>query len=235
MIKLFLIFSFCLLADDFGGFGHPNKGCPLNSICGKEMGQRKAIWDDFLKNLPKDKKIAANKLDEFRKNNGILIPIWTVSNTLEENDLIKWSSPCPQHQKEDNKFFQAEVFTSDISKLDGKRFVEEVALLLNEDNSILSYKIPNKEVPIYLNGKEMIFTMTSEGYYYHLGVNPSGKLRVFDAKPSDFSPNEVECPKTLINQFNQIKNDLFSGHFCRSVYNSATNKYQTLLFGLTCV
>jgi hypothetical protein len=235
MFKLLIILSLSLIADDFGGFGHPNKGCPFNSICGKEMGLKKYQWDELLKSLPKEKSHAVKKLDNFRKKNGILVPVWTVSNPQEESDLIKWHSPCPQHQKEDNKYFQAEVFTSNFSKLDKNRFIEEEALLLKEDNSIVSYKIPNKELPLYLIGQEMIFSMTSEGTYYYLGVNPSGNLRVIDSSPMDFSVQDAECPKILINQFDQLTNGLYSGHFCKNIYNSLLKKYQTLLFGLTCV
>jgi hypothetical protein len=232
---IFIFFTFSIFADDFGGLGHPNKGCPFNSICGKEMGIKKAAWDDLLKNLPKDKTSAVLKMEKFRKKNGLLIPIWMISNFQEENDLIKWSSPCPQHHKDENKFFQAEVFVSDFNQLDNKRFIEEVALLLNEDNSIITYKIPNKEIPLHLYGQEMIFSMTSEGVYYYLGVNPSGKIRTLDIKPLDFGPSDIDCPVILTNSFNQLPKGLYSGHFCKNIYNSIKKKYQTLLFGLTCV
>ncbi len=235
MFKWILFFSLPLFCDDFGGLGHKYQGCPLNSICAPEMGVKKKSWDEMFKTLPKDKKLAVKTLEDFRKKNGILLPVWTISSPDEEKDLIKWNSPCPQHQNPENKFFQAEVFTSNFSSLDNNRFLEEEALLLNENNSIISYKIPSKELPLYLNGEEMIFSMTSEGAYYYLGVDPTGQVRVLDTQNTEFSPTDAECPKDLITKFEQLSKGLYSGHFCRNIYNSSLKKYQTLLFGLTCV
>lgn len=235
MLKWILLFSLPLFADDFGGLAHENKGCPLNSICGTEMGVKKALWDDILKTLPKDNHLAVKTLEDFRKKNGLLLPVWTISNTLEEKDIIKWNSPCPQHQNPDNNFFQAEVFAPDFSSLDNKRFTQEEALLLEENNTIVSYRIPSKELPLFLNGKEMIFSMTSEGVYFYVAIDPSGKIRVIDTKNTEFNPLDIECPKELASKIDQLSKGLYSGHFCKNVYNFALKKYQPLLFGLTCV
>ena len=235
MLKWIFLFSFPLFCDDFGGLAHQNRGCPLNSICSKEMGLKKALWDELLKNLPKDKILAVSKLEEFRKTSGVLLPVWTISTLQEEPDLIKWNSPCPQHQNPDNKLFQAEVFASDFSTLDKRRFLKEDALLKEADNSIISYKIPNKELPLFLNGKEMVFSMAFDGTYFYLGVDPSGKIRVLNSENLNYSTMDIDCPKDLVSKFDQFSKDLYSGYFCKNIYNSALKKYQTLLFGLTCI
>lgn len=235
MLKWILFFSLPLFGDDFGGLAHKNKGCPLNSICGQEMGLKKAQWDETLKSLPKETTLAAKKLEEFRKKNGLLLPVWTISNTQEEKDLIKWNSPCPQHQNPENNLFQAEVFAPNFASLDKNRFLEEEAFLLEENNKITPYKIPNKELPLFLIGKEMIFSMASEGVYFYLGVDPAGNIRVIDTKNTEFTPTDMECPKELISKIDQLSKGLYSGHFCKNIYNSSLKKYQTLLFGLTCV
>lgn len=223
-----------LWSDDFNGLAHHNRGCPINSICGKMMGEKKARWDDFLIHLPKNAKKATKLLEFYRKKNGILLPIWSISDNSEEQDLIKWNSPCPNHPKNDRQLYLSAAFITDFSLLDNSRFISEIALLL-KDHSVVTYPIPNREIPLYIEGKDMIFSISSEGSYFHIAIGPSGKIRVVSPAKTDYSFEDTQCPSILSNKFTQLNQGLYQGSFCRKIYNTLSKNYQVILFGLTCV
>jgi hypothetical protein len=80
-----------------------------------------------------------------------------------------------------------------------------------------------------------VFTQNYDGVYFRVAVSPSGHLRIFPDTAGPFETTDTTCPNELVREFKKLNKGLYSGHFCKNIYNVTLKKFQTLLLGLTCV
>lgn len=224
---------------------HPFVGCPTNSLCNKEMGQRRSKWLKALKG-PK----AHIMIEKFRKKNGFPINIWTRDKVIKHNDLIVWDSFCPKHKPKptadgvintEQKIYIAQAWYKDFNQIkkslkEEKEIILNQAYLLDSKGKVTTYTIPRAEAPLFIKDKNLYFTMEEEGSYYGMWISSNGRMKLGKTfLPKNF-PNEVKCPEALSKSFKDgIKNqNLYQGFFCKTIWNQSVKKYNTIALGWSC-
>lgn len=222
---------------------HPFKGCPTNSLCSQNMGAKREKW---LKALRSPKAATA---ENFRKQFGMPIKIWTRDTVLKDPSMITWDSFCAKHNPKpsseglintDEKIYITEVFSKDLNKI-GSIYKEGPQVLLNrlyllDGKKVIPYLIPRSEAPLFIEKNHLYFTVEEEGSYFGLWISPKGTLRISETfLPKNF-PDEVKCPEPLAKAFQAgIKNqNLYQGYFCKAIWNRTKKAYSTMALGWSC-
>jgi hypothetical protein len=220
---------------------HIYKGCPDNSECSKEMGQKRQKWISVLT----DKKMRSNNhraaLDYVKKTIGLPLGFWYLPKAKLHKDIIFWQSPCSQHNTKANPIRIAEGLFQDFASIEdlkkkGEQIFFSKTYTLDANNKINSYYLPRGDTPLMVKNKELYFVREDEGSYYNMTINLKGKLDITKKfKPREY-PSEVICPPNLLKHMkSKVKQlNLYRSYFCKAVWNKSNNKFQTFIFGWSC-
>ena len=231
MKLFFLLFPLLVMAETKIDLEHQNPGCPLNSICHMEMGKKRLKWREELEHFKGDQ---AKLLEKIRQEFGIPFKVWAKSLDETDKNIIRWDSPCRNHHKRDDKIYVAEVFTKNLNELNSPKIIGEKAFIL-KNKQILSYPIPRKEYPLYMEGPDLIFSLFYDGIYFDLKISPEGGLSFLKTPLKKHVLEDITCPKQLINHFDKFNTDNFYiGYFCSAIYDTKSAQYRPLLVGLSC-
>ncbi len=229
---------------------HPNPGCPTNSGCSPEMGQKRQKWLNDLSNTSSTKKIAVPA-------SVWIIPKKQLTPDTEYSNFITWISSCQHHRNlEDDKsensayILQGETFIKNLSDLIKDYSKEELNVILNrgylyqknDSNTdeveyiITRYNLPGHEFPLMIKDNQIIYLLEEEGRYYSIGVEQSGKLHLLQPQTPKHFPQAVDCPKEIIKHFvsDLEVNNLYSGVLCRKLWDKSLQGFQKFAFGWTC-
>ena len=220
---------------------HIYKGCPDNSECSKEMGQKRQKWISVVSN--KDIRASNHRaaLAYFKKSFGLPLGFWYRPSKRLHKDIIFWQSPCQQHNSKIDPIRIAEGLFSDFMTIqDLKNKGQQVffAKTYTEDNKgkYISYYLPRGDTPLMVKNKLLYFIREEEGHYYNMTINRKGELDIVKKfKPKEY-PVEVSCPKKLLaHMIAQVKEkSLYKSYFCKAIWNKSKNKFQTFVFGWSC-
>ena len=231
MKYLLLLVPLLVFAESKINWEHENPGCPLNSICHREMGKKRLKWRQELEHFKGDQ---GKLLEKIKQEQGIPFKVWAKSLDETDKNIIRWDSPCRNHHKREEKVYLAEVFTKNLKELNSPKIIGEKAFILS-NNGILSYPIPRKEYPLYMEGPDLIFSLYYDGIYFDLKISPEGELGFLEKPIKKHELEDITCPKELINHFDKFNTDNFYiGYFCRAIYNTKSGQYRPLLVGLSC-
>jgi hypothetical protein len=212
---------------------HKNPGCPMNSICSKAMGLKNRQWQALRDSLKKDFKDQTKALKQFQKKVGVPFKLWAMAQRDEIPDMIKWDSPCKNHQG-NSKIYQGHIFAKNLKNI-SPHFIIEQALVLKGDK-VISYPIPLKEHPLYLEGENLTFSLYYEGIYYYLATSPNGDLFHPENYFQDVPLRSVKCPDLLVNHFRQKnKNHFYTTYLCYQIKEVKQNTSFPILVGISCL
>ncbi|TDJ08831.1 MAG: hypothetical protein E2O68_01360 [Deltaproteobacteria bacterium] len=228
---LLLIFPLLIMAETKIKWEHENPGCPINSVCYTNMGKKRLKWREEFEHFKGNQ---AKLLEKIRQDLGIPFKVWAKSLDETDKDIIRWDSPCRNHHKRDDKIYLAEVFTKDLKELNSPKIISEQAFII-KNNKILSYPIPRKEYPIYMDGPDLIFSLFYDGVYFDLKISPGGALGFLESPAKKLELEDIACPKELTEHFAKFNTDgFYIGYFCRAIYDTKGRTFHPLLIGLSC-
>ena len=96
MKYLLLLVPLLVFAESKIKWEHENPGCPLNSICHREMGKKRLKWRQELEHFKGDQ---GKLLEKIRQDQGIPFKVWAKSLDETDKNIIRWDSPCRNHRK----------------------------------------------------------------------------------------------------------------------------------------
>ena len=235
---IFTVFFFPLAvfserSNPANAFDHKNRGCLPNSICSKKFGLSYLKWTRLLEK--KDFK-SLNKM----VNEGLYpFDIWSLREENKKNDSMFWKSVCHSHNKKN--LFMGKLFIKNADNLkmiplkNAKKttpyFSDAILTRINSSLKIHRYAIPKDETPTALSGNKLHFTLGEGRLYYNLSIDHLGNLTVYPVTSTDRIPYSESCPKDLMAEYKKTWKDsqIKTSFYCRSLFNSKTNKFQTLL------
>ncbi len=212
---------------------HPFKGCPGGSQCTKETG---LLRQDFANTL-NIKQQRLKNLNHFKSTNGIPISTWTYPFKSIPKGVALWSSPCPQHNKKEIKFFLAEVMVKNFkSLLQQEDFVLSKAILKNDNGSYTNYPMPRSEAPIYISKNKMIYALDLDGNYFDIDVDAKGEISVINAKRPERFPENISCSDELTKEFLKLDypKDFFKAITCKSIWDLERKAFRSIAYGWSC-
>lgn len=220
---------------------HFNEGCPTNSECSPELGILYKRWSELAKNFT-GKNYAPERLENFRTQNGIPIPLWITEKGTPKDNLITWDSPCRDHNKEkEEKIRIGLIFVDHLKKT--QSLVKDKKVILRFLQIYQGEKTPPKEIlslrgetPLYFDGDQLVYQLSIEGSYYGMSLSQDGALKIVDTvKPAEFSES-MECPKIMTESLKkkEITKNLYSGFYCKRIWNVRSNKYEIIQVGWSC-
>lgn len=231
---IFLSFFKNIHATDISTtFSHKYRGCLPNSTCTKETGLLHQKWIDLLEK--KDFK----QLNKMINNAHYPFALWATQSTHKGKMTILWNSVCHSHKKKN--IFLGKLFLGSAQKLikipltsDKKQVLYFTDALLTEfenEKEITLYQIPRGESPTGISGSQLNFTLGEQALYYNLSISRNGKLHVSPLTNSNQPTYHEACPKELLLEYQNRWKDssLESFHYCRSLFNNETMKYQNVL------
>ncbi|MBT7609338.1 MAG: hypothetical protein HN576_06255 [Bacteriovoracaceae bacterium] len=220
---------------------HIYEGCPDNSECSKEMGQKRKKWLSVLSNKnmrPSNRRAALNYV---KKSIGVPLGFWYLPKPILHKEVIFWQSPCSQHNTKINPLRIAEGLFSNFGDLEDLKNKDEKVFpsktyTYNNKKKIISYYLPRGDTPLMVKNKKLYFVREAEGSYYNMTIDRKGNLDIVKPfKPKEY-PSEITCPKDLLTHMkSQIKqSNLYLSYFCKAVWDKSNKKFQTFIFGWSC-
>ena len=204
-------------------FEHEIPGCPHNSACDKETGL-------YLKNLEKSFKKKASTA--YLKKFGIPFEVWFVKDQYK-GIKVSWDNHCaPEKNMQIGQVF-TKNFKSILKKPD---LLTRRAILQINNGKQLTFHMPRAHLPLYMNGKKLIFQKNINNHYYNISVSSKNELKVEKSMmPSKFSET-VNCPKHLeaAFQYTDSEKKVLRGTMCQNVWDMKTKKYHTFITGWDC-
>jgi hypothetical protein len=212
---------------------HTHEGCPGGSLCTKKTGATRKKWHDLLKEKPR----RLEKLENFRKVHGIPLATWSRSVNPISDHLMLWNSPCPNHNKENEKIFLSEVIAKDFAQLQKlPHLIIRKTLLRDEKNKLIEYPVIRGEAPLYLSKGKMYYNLDTEGEYFTLSIDSLGNVQVVSPhRPANF-PENVACPEDMLEAFKALPtpDDFYQGASCTSIWDLEARAYRTIILGWSC-
>jgi hypothetical protein len=218
---------------------HIYKGCPTNSVCNQKNGK---ILENFATALKSPAKNHLATLEKFRLAHGIPLDIWSLPKASEtkNEEIVRWDSPCRQHNQEGNKieigFIFAPDFKSKVLELESQGLIALRRAYLETPKETKTYIIPRGDPPIFIRNEKLNFTLDLDGAYYAFEISSDGNLQITTPKKPRHYPQKVSCPSTLIERFkkDKVPNDLYLDHYCQAIWDEGLERFQTLLLGWSC-
>lgn len=216
---------------------HDFPGCPANSICAREQGQKRLTWVQLLQRLEKESgQYAIREIESFRQKTGIPIGLWVYQEGLNNPEIISWNSGCPHHNREIKQVYQGEMLLKQIEFEDNEKVHSHKVWLENHEKKLVAYKIPRGSSPIQIIDNKLYFNANELGIYYGLLVGEKGSLEVVDIKAQPFLPHETACSKPLRELKELLLKDksIFQDYYCRAIWDQTRKTYQVMLLGWSC-
>jgi len=203
---------------------HENRGCPENSICSKEMGDKMIQWDRFMKSLDP---IDVKSLEAYRLKHGIPVSFLIKKGGILGIDPILYKSRCAHHNPKDSK--QA-VFK-------GMQFFRNNpnSELVHFDSAWLGetkYELPFEDIPIMVKDKRLVVVRDHENKFFHLGIDEKGKWKVISPQKSEIRMAMQTIENT---ECEEVKpGALYLKTFCKKIWNSDIKGPQTIRLSWAC-
>lgn len=220
---------------------HFNEGCPTNSECSPELGLLFKSWSELAKSFS-GKNYSPDRLENFRKRNGVPIPIWITEKGTVKDKLIIWDSPCRDHNLEkEEKIKIGMIFVDHLKKMeslvnDKKILMRFLRIYQGEDKPPKEIQSLRGETPLYFDGDKLIYQLSVEGAYYSLSLSQTGELKIVDTKTPEEYTQSMECPKVMEDDLKkrEITKNLYSGFYCKRVWNIKSKKFEIIQVGWSC-
>ncbi len=250
--KIFWPLNFCrifgLLLGLLGGGSFAVKAtplgpaCPANAWCGEQALKANEAWRELPPNPP------LPTINQLIQKYGPPLPAWallqkpaaTETRTLPADlpaNFIGWDSPCSHHQKNEHLILKGYSFQKELRNLPPSLQAGK-AYGASAQGQNLSWLIPAGETPILREGNYLIFTIDFEGKYFHLKIDPQGKILQGPWRLDGRRPREVKCPEALRQQGQKEltgqNQSIFQESFCKEIWDLSTHSYQTMLFFWAC-
>ena len=250
LIYLLLIFSFSSFGqaipqvnvlknpESLEDFKHEIKGCPENSECDQIMGHMFTQWNKLIEKIRTDKSTKSMQLlEQYRKKYGIPVEFYTNHKTKNVFGPALYNSSCKHHNpKEGEKIFRGISFMKGTTDkvaiiwrdqaqheipLEKNIFLQELKIYY--PGSIITYRIPLLDQPLYVENKNIFILKEEDGFYYLLKITPQGQWNIIPINFSRLSyfenkKSEVKCPIV------EKASDIFETHFCKSVWDDTTKQ-----------
>lgn len=227
-------------AEDFKPHmvNHPFAGCPLNSSCTQDLGQKRESFSQLLKSS--DQQIQKN-LSAFIKKSPVPIPIFVRGSNKEafnDKNFIIWDSACEAHQQIGHNIYIGEALIQNMKEL--SKFPQALpGLILVErtNGKIQSYDVPRDHIPRYIDGLDLIFLHEEDGRYYNLAYSQEGEIRSVNSANNIPSPEAVNCPPTLLVHYQNLSSDRkdgFSHSLCRALTDKKTKQKVNVFIAWSC-
>lgn len=199
---------------------HKLPGCPTNSECNSKQGRLFLSWN---------KKLQSKKpLMKVKNQMGIPLKAWAMKE--RSPNYIHWDSECSKIRK--NKIYPAQVFVKKLKNSKGQEFYFPKTYL----SSGKSFLIPRGETPIAMKGDLLHFNIESEGNYFSMQLSSDGQINFDHPSPPKNFPQTISCPKILTEEFekNFAFNNIYTGVFCKAIWDIKSKSYISAIFGKTC-
>lgn len=227
---------------------HEIEGCPENSHCSKKMGAQRLKWVQLLKrhqaggnpNIIED-------IESFRREHGLLIPMWGFAAGLKDENLISWNSSCPHHNLETREVFHVLKMIKSFNELEEHNLHQEEidkkikatpqkVWLEDQAGEVVEYRIPRGFRPSLVIDSQLYFTMEEKGIYYGLLVDRDGDFKVVPTQSSPVKGKEVPCSKSLKTHYKNwpLKDRLYQDSYCRAIWDQKRETYQVFMIGWSC-
>jgi hypothetical protein len=229
----------------------PAPSCPANAWCGSAALAANQAWGQLLANPP------GKVIARLGQKHGFPLPVWAVlpkpTTAAEQSsaapppadlpsNFIGWDSSCRHHQDSSHLILKGYSFQKNLKDV-ARPLAASQAWGTTASGQLISWMIPAGETPILREGQNLIFTLDFEGKYFHLKIDPAGKLTYGEWQLNGRRPREVTCPPAL-QQKGQAAlagqdspasfGSIFQESFCKEIWDLASNSYQTMLFFWAC-
>lgn len=213
---------------------HQNIGCPSNSKCSKKTGIIRQQWISIAKEKNKH---PLRKLQSFASSYGLPISLWGKSTAEKNQDFIIWDSPCANHNNDKlENFLIVNVFSKNLQKLKSFKDLVIPHSVLKSGKDLQTLPVLRGDAPIALRGNILYYVKEVEGLYYGLELKSSGELRVVSVPKVKNYPYEVTCSKEILERMKLLQKheNLYTGIYCKNIWNINTSSYNTMAFGWSC-
>ncbi len=216
----------------FDQMQHENKGCPINSDCSENMGQKILKWEKLLKKVT-----AKNKIQQLQKQlskKGIPLEFLTTKKAKIALDPVMWNSRCSLHNPKNpnNNIFKAMQFFKNIPSTE---HVIMTPVTLYDGLTELKYTIPYQDQILMIKNKKMILIRDYDDFYYYIGVDLKGNISIEDPAQAvinmalDKKITETKCPKKM-----QFDSTYFTKTYCQKIYNADSKSLDLIQYAWSC-
>lgn len=229
-LSLFYILIQVSFSQDYSIVDHSILGCPTNSICNKELGEKNLKWNIVLQS--KKNKILT-KMKTFNRSFGLPVKVWA---TKESPLAIQWDSRCQNHRIPNPKILESVIFVKHLDELNKNRDFYTPKVLVLRNKKIIVYPTMANETPLFIKNNKLAFNREQSGNYFSMLVSKQGKITTSTPIRTNNLPQEVACSKELVSAFKTVNRPekLYKSHYCKALWNSKRKKYETVIFGWSC-
>lgn len=188
---------------------HMHPGCPFNSTCSPQLGQKFLNYFEALKTA---------ELKKFFLKNGI--PVTgnrkkKISNKPTLDEAI-WDSPCEYKQNKKALYDRVMIFSKNLNQ---KNIQYPYYFLKDSSGKIIKYSASDEDSVLGTFKENLVFNRLIEGVYYQYQVTKTGEIRIEDEIEYSKFGKTIQCSKELLasieNFFTQQELNLLK---CRLIY-----------------
>ena len=99
-----------------------------------------------------------------------------------------------------------------------------------------TFFVPRGEIPLAMKSNQIIIPREDEGIYYYLEINQKGDFKIAKEQISKqlAEDDEVECDAEIKKFWQKNYSTLYSGSFCRQIWDQASKKKKHMLVSWSC-
>ena len=212
------------------------------------MGSKRLKWVQLLNELKANSKLSTiEKIENFRREQGLPIPMWGFPASLKDENIISWNSSCPHHNLEMNEVFHAEKMIKSFNELEEHnlkdkninqtlKVMPKKIWLETKEGEIIEFRLPRGFLPTHLIDEQLYLTMEDKGVYYGLLVDRDGDFKVSPIQSSRVEGKEVPCSSALKKHYKNwpLSKRLYQDSYCKAIWDTKQKTYQVFMVGWSC-
>jgi len=188
---------------------HMYPGCPFNSTCTPEMGQKFISYHHALKR---------STLKSFFRTNGI--PVTGKRKKVNQmgvnNNEASWDSPCYYKQNKKATFERVMTFAKNFNH---HNIQYPFYLLLDAKGVISKFSASNDDSVLGVYNKKLVFNRLIEDVYYQYQVDNQGQISIEKEISFPSMGKNIRCTKQLLSSVKErFSEENLNQLNCRLIY-----------------
>tara|TARA_Y100000780_G_C13695797_1_gene421848 strand:- start:12714 stop:13373 length:660 start_codon:yes stop_codon:yes gene_type:complete len=204
---------------------HENPGCPENSICSKEMGEKMKKWSSFMESTDHSN---AKSIETFRAKHGLPVSFLVEKQGILGIDPILYNSRCRHHNPKDkNKVVY--VGTQFFRNNPKSEYVNFDKAWVDKEE----YELPFEDVPLMIKDKKLVITRVYENKFFHLGIAKTGEWKVMNLSKKEINKAMQTLESTNCKE-QQAPGRFHLKTFCKSIWDADLKKSRVVRLSWAC-
>jgi len=211
---------------------HEFRGCPINSICSKKMGEKLLDWEKVLKKTTIDNRLKV--LKSYNSKHGIPLQFLAKKEVMEDIDPVMYSSNCKLHnpRNPNNNIYRSTQF---FNELPSSKDIVFNKVILYDENEKIEYKLPYHDQVILIKDNKLVSIKDYDDYYFQYSIDPKGKVDLVNfpysiiEKANHKNIRDAKCPEKM-----DFNDSYFEKTFCQKIYDIDSNKLKMIQMTWSC-